>query len=279
MCRIYGFRSSVLSGVHRSLVAAENALARQSERHPDGWGVAYYINSFPHVIRNDRKALEDGIFKEVSAVVATRTLLAHIRQGTVGGVSILNCHPFQHGPWTFAHNGEIIGFKDDVVRATTLELVDPRFRPHILGRTDSEICFYIFLSRLARLVDDVFHEGVRLKLAQEALRATVDAIRAAVPERDQAHRLTFVTTNGNILLGYRHQRELYFSTYKTQCPESDTCVAYDAGRCEKEVQDGMVRHLIVTSERIAAGPNVWRQIQDGDYVGVDHGMNFVRGVL
>ena len=68
MCRLYGFRSSVLSGVHASLVAAENALAQQSALHPDGWGLAYYNSRFPQLLRNDEKALDDRLFKEISAV-------------------------------------------------------------------------------------------------------------------------------------------------------------------------------------------------------------------
>ena len=111
MCRLFGFHSSLLSGAHRSLVAADNALARQSGEHPDGWGVAHYEGGYPHLIRGDKQALEDGLFKEVSGVVTTRTLLAHVRRATVGEISVLNCHPFQHGPWTFAHNGELPKFK------------------------------------------------------------------------------------------------------------------------------------------------------------------------
>ena len=44
MCRLFGFRSVIPSQMHRSLIAADNALGRQSERHPDGWGVAYYVD-------------------------------------------------------------------------------------------------------------------------------------------------------------------------------------------------------------------------------------------
>jgi len=51
MCRIFGFRSVMQSQVHRSLVSADNAFMRQSERHPDGWGVAYYLANAPHVIK------------------------------------------------------------------------------------------------------------------------------------------------------------------------------------------------------------------------------------
>ncbi len=281
MCRLYAFRSSILSSVHSSLVAAENALSQQSVRHPDGWGVAYYIGGYPHVIRNDRQALEDSLFREVSAVVSTRTLLAHIRQATVGKVGVLNCHPFQHGPWVFGHNGQISGYAiDNDVGQRVRDAVDPRFRRYILGSTDSEVCFYIFLSRLARHVEDIFHEGLRLDVARAALRETVETIFELVPEKaDKPHRLTFVLTNGNLLLAYRYNRELFFSTYKSMCPERDECSAYEAYRCEQEVEDGIVKHLIVTSEHVESGTNVWVELDDGDYVEADRGMNFGRGRL
>ncbi|MEZ4272183.1 MAG: class II glutamine amidotransferase [Myxococcota bacterium] len=282
MCRLFGFRSSVLSGIHSSLVAAENALARQSVRHPDGWGVAYYNGGFPHIIRNDKQALDDGLFKEVSAVLSTRTLLAHIRQATVGKVGILNCHPFQHGPWTFAHNGQIANFgTDEDLRHRLHEAVDGRFHPQILGTTDSEVCFYLFLSRLARRVEDIYHEGIRAEVTMDALKETVEMILEMAPEPDprEPNRLTFLLTNGSVMAALRFRRELYLSTYKSRCPERETCHAFEASRCEREVQDGIVKHLIVTSERVSDNPNVWIELQDGDYASVDFGMNFHRGVL
>ena len=116
MCRLYGFRSSIDSTVHRSLVAAENAIARQSRLHRDGWGLAYYVGRYPHIVRNNEQALGDALFRDVSSVVATRTFMAHIRKATAGSVRVLNCHPFQYGAWTFAHNGQICGFGDASVR-------------------------------------------------------------------------------------------------------------------------------------------------------------------
>jgi len=282
MCRLYGFRSSVFSGVHQSLVAAENALAQQSVRHPDGWGVAFFLGNYPHTIRHDKTALEDKLFKDVSAVVSTQTLIAHVRQATIGQVNILNCHPFQHGPWVFGHNGQVYGYgSDDDVTDRLRDAVDPRFLRHILGTTDSELCFHLFLSRLARQVDDIYHEGVGFDVALLALRETVKTIKELVPHRgdDAEHRLTFLLTNGKMLLAYREQRPLFFSTYKTECPERDSCPAYEAYRCEQPVNDGIVKHLLVTSEQIAEGPNVWVEMNDGDYVGVDFGMNLKRGRL
>ncbi len=281
MCRLYGFRSSILSRVHQSLVAAENALARQSERHKDGWGVAYYVGRYPHLVRSDKKALDDGLFRELSAVVSTQTLIAHIRHATVGRVGILNCHPFQYGPWTFAHNGELEGFgKNEAVRAQVLGRIDERLRSHLLGTTDSEACFYFFLSRLRERTADLQAADVALPQVLAALAATVAELRAiADPVAEKPSRLTFLLSNGSVLVGYRHGRELYFSTHKSRCPERDSCAAFVGARCEAEVERGPVNHLIVTSEQVAQNPNVWRELQDGEFVAVDPEMSFRRGRL
>ena len=141
MCRLFGFRSILKSKVHRrfvnlpgyifsfccslqnihcthtqnmlslrSLIAAENSIALQSARHQDGWGLAYYINRIPHMVKSSKPANSDTIFTRVSGVVASETVLAHIRQATTGDSNTLNSHPFQHGNWVFAHNGQINDF-------------------------------------------------------------------------------------------------------------------------------------------------------------------------
>ena len=141
MCRLFGFRSTIKSKVHTSLIHAENALGIQSVDHPDGWGVSYYIGNSPHVIKADKPAMDCDIFKKVSGVVSSHTVLAHIRKSTIGTVSPLNTHPFQFGRWVFAHNGNIESFeekKDDLIK-----LISPTFTPYILGTTDSELIFYI----------------------------------------------------------------------------------------------------------------------------------------
>jgi len=284
MCRLYGFRSQVLSGVHHSLVAADNALARQSVEHPDGWGVSYYHGRFPHVIRSDKQALDDRLFRDISALVSTRTLLAHVRQATVGGVGILNCHPFQHGPWTFGHNGEIAGFGRPDISGRIRDAVDPRFRSFILGETDSESVFYLFLSRLSRRVDDIYEGGVMLPVVLDAMRQTVELLLelggddASFAEEDRT-KLTFLITNGNILVGHRFRRPLFYSTYKSRCPERDGCPAFEQSKCEQRVDRGSVKHLILTSEQVARNPNVWTELGDGEYVAVDYGMNFHHGKL
>jgi predicted glutamine amidotransferase len=283
MCRLYGFRSAIDSAVHHSLVAAENAMARQSTQHQDGWGIAFYVDRFPQVIRNDARALGDSLFREVSAVVTTRTFLAHIRQATAGSVRVLNCHPFQHGAWTFAHNGQICGFETPAVRERVDALIDPRFRKFVLGDTDSERFFYVVMSRLARQVTDVQHPGIAAHHVLVALREAVAAlVEAAAPDSHDPNRptkLNLLLTNGRVLVGYKRGVDLFFSTYKSRCPERDTCWAFHADRCETAVNDGIVQHLLVSSEVIAEGTNVWIPLEHDGYVALDHAMNFQQGRL
>lgn len=282
MCRLFGFRSAVESSVHSSLVAAENALALQSRKHRDGWGIGHYLGPYPHVIRNDEQALNDVLFRELSGVVATCTFIAHIRLATAGPPRVLNCHPFQHGRWTFAHNGEIVGWDDAAVQKRVRACIDERFQRHVLGDTDSEVLFYLFLSQLARRIERIQDDGVRTAHAVPALGQAVAEIKTAVPLSDpeKRHRLNVLLTNGNLMLAYREHGDLCFSTYKDSCPERDNCYAYDKACCEAAVgPDRRVKHLIVSSEPVNDGPNQWESLGEGEYVGVDDGMLFERGRL
>ena len=102
MCRVFGFRSAFPSAVHNSLVRARNALTVQSRQHPDGWGVAFFEEDGPHLLRGTGPAFVDGDFTRAAGVVSARTVLAHVRKASAGGVKETNCHPFVRGPWAFA---------------------------------------------------------------------------------------------------------------------------------------------------------------------------------
>ena len=151
MCRLFGFRSVLESQVHRSLLSADNALAVQSQAHPDGWGMGYYLGDTPHVLKSVGTAQSDTLFQRVGGIVSSQTVLAHIRKATQGKLSTLNCHPFQHARWLMAHNGDIPNLSQ--VREELLAEADPRLRRYLLGDTDSELIFLILLSRLSRKVD------------------------------------------------------------------------------------------------------------------------------
>jgi glutamine amidotransferase len=266
MCRLFGFRSVIPSQVHRSLIAADNALGRQSADHPDGWGVAYYVDGAPHVTRSPSHALSDALFHRVSGVVSSETVLAHVRKATQGPQTVLNCHPFQYGRWVFAHNGDVPRFHEEWRRPLMNE-VAPRLRRFILGETDSEVLFFVFLTRLnergpldkPHTVDDVI----------DALGRTMDEVRALCAPLEDLEKVltTCIVTDGTTMVAHHGGKELYWSSHKTSCADRDACPSLSA-ECEAPSTSGYVNHFIVSSEPLQ-GENVWNELRAGDLVGVD----------
>lgn len=273
MCRLFGFRSVISSRVHASLVDAENALGAQSNAHPDGWGVAYYVDGSPHVTRSPTHALGDQLFHRLSGLVSSETVLAHVRKATQGSKGLLNCHPFQFGRWVFAHNGDIPGFADGLAPRLR-EAIAPRLRRFVLGDTDSETIFFILLSQLERRLPP----GKRPALADvvAAVQGTLEVVRGICQGhvQDQPVLLTFIVTDGDVMAATQGGKELAFSTYKRRCPERETCPSLSSV-CEAPSPNGQVNHLIVSSERLQ-GSNVWEDLSPGDILAVDGHMRVMR---
>lgn len=243
---------------------------RQSERHPDGWGVAYYVAKSPHLIKSSATAFEDKLFERVSGVVSAETILAHLRRATVGAKSVINSQPFQYGKWVFAHNGTIRNF--DSAREALLLKVKPELRKFILGDTDSEVFFFLILTQLAERVR-LEGENAPLKLMVEAARMALAEIVAEVGEMEQeeehamGNALTFVLTDGQSMLAHNGGRNIQLSTYKKRCVERDSCPKF-AHQCENPSREGHVSHFIVSSEPLL-NDNVWELLPFKEMCGVD----------
>lgn len=266
------------SGVHQSLVSADNALMQQSERHPDGWGVAYYLAGAPHVIKSANAAVDDKLFKHVSGIVTSQTVIAHLRKATQGEHTSINTHPFQYGAWVFAHNGNISQFPE--LRDKLVRRVPPVFRRFILGGTDSELLFHLLLGKMAQRCE-LDRPGYPLDALAEAVREAVDEVvelAGDLCEDDGAspdnNFLTFLITNGRTMIGHQGGKHLYVSTHKSRCPERDHCPHY-APECEQESDSGFVSHLIFSSEPLQ-GDNVWRPLGVREMIGCDWRMQLQR---
>ena len=265
MCRIFGFRSVIPSQVHRSLLAAENALGVQSNEHPDGWGVAFYVDGAPHLTRSPTTALGDQLFHRLSGVAASQTVLAHVRKATQGELNVLNCHPFQHGRWVFAHNGDIPNFKR-YREALTAEIA-PDLRRFVLGDTDSEVIFFIILTQLAH--HGTAHGAHSAHDAMAAVRKATGIVRGICDQAgsDQKCLLTLVMTNGEVLVAMQGGKELYRSTYKNRCSDRAHCPSL-APECEAPSTTGFVNHFILSSEPLL-GENIWEPLAYDELLAVD----------
>jgi predicted glutamine amidotransferase len=265
MCRLFGFRSVIQSQVHRSLVQADNALWNLSEQHPDGWGVAYYVEGTPHLTRSAITALSDRVFQRVSGVVASETVLAHVRRATQGTISVLNCHPFQHGRWVFAHNGDVPNFSEH--REALVNEVSPRLRRYILGETDSEVIFFLVLTQLLRY--GALSSRFELSDVVTSVTQALELVRAMCDRGSQPTQslLTCILTDGGTMVGVQGGKELHYSTHKKRCGDRAAC-AHLAVSCEAPTLDGQVNHLIFSSQPLS-GENVWQAMAPGEVVAVD----------
>jgi predicted glutamine amidotransferase len=282
MCRIFGFRSVLFSKVHSSLVSAENALMGQSKRHPDGWGLVYYIADTPHVVKSTVTAESDDLFRHVSGIVTSQTVLAHIRKATHGKLTLLNTHPFQYGRWTFAHNGNVKQF--DHVKKVLIEEVGKDLKPYCLGETDSEVVFHLILSYISKHVNlHAHHPDLNLVMRgiSEAVSRICEIIGplsikdSGIPSENY---LTFVISNGPIMIAMNGGMKLYYSTHKKRCPERESCGSF-APWCETIPTGSMnVNHLIISSEPLQ-GENIWHAITPGELVGVDSHMKLMNQLL
>lgn len=260
------------------MVSADNALMQQSDRHPDGWGVAYYTAGAPHVIKSVSSAQVDHLFRRVSGIVASETVLAHLRKATQGSLSIINTHPFQFGQWVFVHNGNIKGF--DGLRDELVGRIPPVLRRYILGDTDSEVFFYLLLTHMAQRCE-LKRAGFPIEDLIAAVKATIAEITGAagdICEDDDGAPtetfLTFVITNGTTMVAYQGGKALHFSSWKKRCPERDVCPSFGP-ECERETDKGFVKHLLVSSEPLQ-GDNVWTRLAPNELVGVDWRMQMMR---
>jgi glutamine amidotransferase len=264
MCRLFGFRSSVPAAVHPSLVTEKNSLVQQSREHKDGWGIASYeTGEQPLVAHGLGPAYCDPDFERVSSRVSSRTVVAHLRLASVGKVEKRNAHPFLHGRWCFVHNGTVRNFARH--QAEVESLIRPDLLTRIQGATDSERCFYLFLTRLAKLQS--LEGRACVEKVACALAETMGLVSAITDEPgEQRSSMNFLVTNGDVMVATRRNRTLFLS---------DT--APETGKRPHRAHSGapspgtQLEQFVLASEQLS-GEDHWHLIDEENIVGVDSGL-------
>ena len=133
MCRILGCVSAEPISIEHELLHGDNPLIQQSADHDSGWGMAVYRQADseqPVLVRFPEAAYSDGEFRRATSMRG-RIFNAHLRRATLGGLTLVNTHPFVMGEYSFSHNGTVIRYP---------KLLEPGLaRPQ--GETDSEVLF------------------------------------------------------------------------------------------------------------------------------------------
>lgn len=241
MCRVFGAVSSDPISVRHELVEADNPLIRQSEDHDSGWGMAVYREPGVPAPLTERFAVAahtDGRF-DAATEMRGRIFNVHVRRATLGGLTEANTHPFEFGPYSFAHNGTIEGFR---------ALIRPGM-PAPFGDTDSE-CFFL------RLINELDPED------------PVRSIRGVVAAIVAGHRfsgLNFVFSDGQKLYAYKlGVFELFWSTRRGvamvaseeltgeswHCVQQDVLLTLDPENPEEVQAERLLGDMLLATARI-----------------------------
>lgn len=188
MCRLAAYlgpptslASIVLDPPH-SLVHQSYAPRYQTRGkvNADGFGVGWYapeVRREPARYRSVTPIWGDSSFASFAPVVATTALLASVRSATPPNpIEPSGVAPYTSGPWLFAHNGLVEGFRHGAdgrqgVRADLTALVSPSRLAGIDGASDSELIFALILD----LLDSGEEPAAALRVAIRKIRAVAPA--------------------------------------------------------------------------------------------------------
>jgi predicted glutamine amidotransferase len=233
------------------LLDAEDGLAQQSRREPDGTGLgAFSASGVPIVSKQPIAAYEDATFAREARVLVSTTFIAHIRFASTGGIAPANTHPFEQRGRLLAHNG-VIGGLDRL----ELELGDDRALVH--GDTDSERFFALVTRRIEQ------HGG-------DVTAGLVDAARF-VADTLPLYALNVVLTTASELwaLRYPATHDLLYLERRPGDNPRQLDHSGEAGTMRVRSPDA-ARHpvLVVASERMDEDPG-WRALASGELLHVD----------
>ena len=151
MCEIFGFSAEHGQNINEYL----RSFYSHCVDHPNGWGyVGFNKNGRTEILCTEpvRADVSERLPGLLDKSLEYPTVLAHIRQATVGRVCLENCHPFARRDcsgrqWTLVHNGTVF---------SGLEIVP--YLSQQVGDTDSEGILLYLVDQIDREIKHVGRE-------------------------------------------------------------------------------------------------------------------------
>jgi predicted glutamine amidotransferase len=269
MCRLVGVVASEITEFGLVLKEAPRSLARLSNEHRDGWGIAAHghpdampppSERSPHdgiwrVHKGTDPAGECNRFQQIAAGSAGTVLIAHVRKKTVGPTSIANTHPFIQSGWAFAHNGTLVDHSKLRARTSNERLGEIR------GDTDSEVLFAFLLTRLDEA--GVTRVGTDERARDEATRVVARA--AAELRAEAAGAFNFLLSDGSSCFVHRFGRSLFLLERRPHEPDSQRALGKDAPGSAPWIQRRPA--VFIASEQLTSEP--WRELEEGTFLRID----------
>jgi predicted glutamine amidotransferase len=258
MCRFIAIVASEPTAFSLVLNEAPRSLASLSHAHPDGWGIA--VHSAAHdaawtLQKGVERASDCPRFQELAGRSRGRTLIAHVRQKTVGSTRIENTHPFTRDGWVFAHNGTITD--DGYLRSRCSK----ERLSEVNGDTDSELFFAHVLTH--------FDEHGLLRLDDERAKDEATTLLRTMTSAMRAHGVgafNFLLSDGQTSFAHRFGRSLFVLERGPGHPVKKSRHVTERTSVVTRWSPSR-RAVFLASERITEEP--WREVPEGSLLRVD----------
>lgn len=189
MCRLFGMSTGgPRVRADHWLLDAPRSLRAQSHRMQHGAGLGWFsLGGEPVRDRAPLAAFENADFDLHARNVPSHTFVSHVRDASVGGLTVHNCHPFVMNDRLFAHNGVVKGL--DRLRTWLTEVE----RAHVSGETDSELVFAYLTAEVRRRGDTT--SGIIEAVRRIGAELPVFALNLLVAEAGRLWALRYPESN------------------------------------------------------------------------------------
>jgi len=264
MSRLFGLFSEEpvkLSCVQATEIPTWRNLGENSGKpaEPDGWGIGFYKNRGSFLFKKASKNSKSQRLTNITEVISSPIIISHVRHATVGERKESNTHPFRWGLWLFAHYGKINHFRR--IRSKIMRKLPTAYKKQIEGNTDSEFCFYLFLSYLKK-EGGIKKGAIDLSAAIKGLIQFRKDIEEFQLEADvtEMSELNFLISNGSYLIATRCGKPLYYLSSDKDKPQgalffsSQTWLQYELKDFDPE------KKLVAVSSEKLTDSTRWRVV-------------------
>ena len=248
-----------------------HALESEMTVNGDGFGIGWYNHSIrkePALFRSILPAWNDENLKYNASMIKTNCLLAHIRAATQGGVSIVNCHPFQYREFLMMQNGGIEDFLK-IKRKLINRLNESSFQ-WVNGQTDTQYIFALFLT--------IVRENMKNKipLSLDELTLCLSQTFAEIENIKKAAHLfspslyNLVITNGKELIATRYSTQPDKLTRSLYIASNAECYTCKKGFLNLRVADDPKDYsVLVSSEILSPKEDFWEKVPENHSITVN----------
>lgn len=273
MCRFLVYKgreipmSELLLNTSESLIRQSySSREREEPLNGDGFGVGWYeyaVEPTPGLFTSVQPAWSNRNLIRLAPKIRSGCFFAHVRAASPGSpVNELNCHPFQFDRFLWMHNGRVAGFRR--MKRYIRQRIRDEYYDNILGTTDSEHAFGLFLTELDRHLP-----GYNMNDLAKAMRSTIRKLERWAVSRgiEDPSDMNFAITDGHNVLATR------YSVNAGRPPQT----LYVARSNRLEVVDGQYRltggndrinAVVIASEPLTAVREDWEAVPENHLVSI-----------